>query len=122
MLWRKSDEILLVKVVMEERSLFSSLGTCFSNVNAEVLRSYKLTRIDSALKELRFSRTCSCDDFFFPEARMLTNGKQYFIFLSSDHPGMYRDKKNYSLVDNLLGIQEYSDDWEGFLFVRIIRK
>ena len=120
-LWSLSDEVLLVKVLQEEPELWRSITTCTSDVTVGVLTIYKSQRIAQDVKQLTFARLFDCSTTpNANDAPMLKKDKQYIIFLSSENLGEVEHageakKKVYALVDLVLGIQEYSNELEGFL-------
>lgn len=114
-LWRHSDEILLVKIIKEERGSFSSLciGTCITHVTAEIVTAYKVKRIDTVQRDLIIARIFSCRDPLNSDEGLLNPRKQYVVFLSSKHA--IEGRRIYPLTDDFLGIVEYTDELRGIL-------
>ena len=114
-LWRDSDEILLVTILSEEDDSISPVINCTYDVRAAIQKTYKLTRLDREVKELRFVRLHKCPEPHVPQDDLLKRDKQYVIFLISEHPGRTMEGTIYALSDYVLGIQEYNENLERFL-------
>ncbi len=114
-LWRCADEILLVKIIKEERGSFSTLcmGTCITHVTAEIVTAYKVKRIDTVQRDLAIARIFSCRDPLNSDDGLLNPKKQYVVFLSSKHA--LEGRRIYPLTDDFLGIVEYTDELRGIL-------
>lgn len=123
-LWSHSDEVLLVRIIKEEPDLLRSITTCTSRVTVEISSVFKGKRFTGDTKQVVFVRLYYCSmEQPITEGDMLRKDKQYALFLSSENPGEFSragesSRKIYPLVDNLLGIQEYTKDWEGFLLTK----
>lgn len=112
-LWRHADEILLVKIIKEERGSFSSLsiGTCLTSVTAEIVTVYKFKRIDTVRREVMFGRIFSCHTPLRSDEGLLNPKDLYIVLLDSEHPGRKANgKPNYALADHFLDVLMYTDE------------
>lgn len=107
-----SDEILLVNIIEDKPDNWGSLSTCFSEVKAVVLETFKITRY-SGTDEFKFRRMMYCGDTLsFTKGNLLQAGQPYIVFLRSGPPDLYDDIVGiqYQLSDYILGVQEPTDD------------
>jgi len=123
-LYSLSSEVVLVRVT-DERPKTQSFMTCTSDVTGEIVEVLKGSNLSADTRSLQFIRFLDCrENGTINPDKLLSKGKQYIVFFSSEPPGYDKitKQKTYPLSDNILGVQEYKVDLLIFLRRQAIEK
>lgn len=125
-MWALSDEVLLVTVMDEKPNLLSSAYYCSAILYVEIESLYKDSRLTLDTKPLLVSRHYYCPSETKLKDLALNTDKKYILFISSKTPGNVRfgdqpSQPLYSLVDTILGIQEYESGLDEFLKAMMLK-